>query len=47
MRIRLPHSAIVGVIVLLSGGAAAAQDYTSSGCCDPWCFEGPRSGGLD
>jgi hypothetical protein len=37
---------LTGIAVLMLGGVAFAQDYTSSEYCDPWCVHG-RSGGLD
>jgi hypothetical protein len=39
--------AVIAFVVLLSAGAASAQDYTSSEYCDPWCMHGPRSGAFD
>ena len=37
---------LTGIAALMLGGAAFAQDYTSSEYCDPWCEQG-RGGGLD
>jgi uncharacterized protein DUF3551 len=35
-------------VLLLVGGVAYAQDYTSSGYCAPWCTQGsPEDGGMD
>jgi hypothetical protein len=28
---------LIGVFILMLGGMALAQDYTSSQYCDPWC----------
>ena len=28
---------LIGVVALMLGGVAFAQDYTSSEYCDPWC----------
>lgn len=39
--------ALLAFAVLLPAGTAAAQDYTSSQYCDPWCTQGRRSGSLD
>jgi Protein of unknown function (DUF3551) len=37
---------LIGVFILILGGMASAQDYTSSEYCDPWCAS-VRGGGLD
>jgi hypothetical protein len=37
---------LVGLGLLMTGGVAAAQDYSSSGYCTPWCLTFP-SGGQD
>jgi hypothetical protein len=37
---------LTGIAVLMLGGVAFAQDYTSSEYCDPWCVRG-RGDGLD
>jgi hypothetical protein len=39
--------AFAAIAILLSAGTAAAQDYTSSQYCDPWCTLGRRSGATD
>jgi hypothetical protein len=39
--------ALIGFAVLISSGVAHSQDYTSSQYCDPWCFQGNKSDGLD
>jgi|HubBroStandDraft_4_1064222.scaffolds.fasta_scaffold326949_2 hypothetical protein len=36
---------LTGIALLMLGGAAFAQDYTSSQYCDPWCVR--RGDGLD
>jgi hypothetical protein len=41
------RQALIGIALLLSGGTAMAQDYTTSQYCSPWCSEGRKSGGLD
>ena len=37
---------LVGFALLIAGGTAVAQDYTSSGYCTPWCLTF-RGGGQD
>jgi hypothetical protein len=37
---------LIGVFMLILGGMALAQDYTTSEYCDPWCTR-VRGGGLD
>jgi hypothetical protein len=37
---------LTGIAVLMLGGVAFAQNYTSSEYCDPWCVRG-RDNGLD
>jgi hypothetical protein len=39
--------AILVLAILLSAGAASAQDYSTSQYCDPWCTLGIRSGAMD
>jgi hypothetical protein len=31
--------ALIGFALLLLGGAVHAQDYSTSGYCDPWCLQ--------
>ena len=39
---------LIGIVVLMLGGVAYSQDYTSSQYCDPWCTQGsPEDGGLE
>ncbi len=38
---------LMGIAVLMLGGVAFAQSYTSSEYCDPWCMEGRGGMGLD
>jgi hypothetical protein len=37
---------LIGAFMLILGGMALAQDYTSSEYCDPWCLR-TRGGGLN
>jgi len=37
---------LTGIVLLMLGGAAFAQNYTSYQYCDPWCVQG-RALGLD
>ena len=39
---------LIGVFILILGGMALAQDFTSSQYCDPWCErDSPDGSGLD
>jgi Protein of unknown function (DUF3551) len=38
---------LIGVFILILGGMALAQDYTSSQYCDPWCVRARGGGGFD
>jgi hypothetical protein len=40
------HHVLIGVFILMLGGMALAQDFTSSEYCDPWC-ERNKGGGMD
>ena len=37
---------IIGIALMISGGAASAQDYSTSQYCSPWCLQF-RSGTQD
>jgi hypothetical protein len=37
---------LIGLVLLMVGGVAFAQDYTAGGYCAPWC-QGGWGGGLE
>jgi hypothetical protein len=38
------RQALIAVLVLIGGGTATAQDYTSATYCDAWCALGSGDG---